>query len=103
MVKNPQANGILERVHQVLGQMLCTAELDMANSVTVGTLPKGYIRNVPLPRVLLCQSAQSRQVHMIPDYYDAPYVDPTYDTPLSLVESAAYVFSPTWHTIAINT
>jgi hypothetical protein len=34
MVKNPQANGIFERVHQVLGQMLCTAELDMADSVT---------------------------------------------------------------------
>ena len=34
MVKNPQANGILECVHQVLGQMLCTAELDMADSVT---------------------------------------------------------------------
>jgi hypothetical protein len=34
MVKNPQANGILERVNQVLGQMLRTAELDMANSVT---------------------------------------------------------------------
>jgi hypothetical protein len=34
MVKNQRANGILERVHQVLGQMLCTAELDMANSVT---------------------------------------------------------------------
>jgi hypothetical protein len=33
-VKNPQANGILERVHQVLGQMLRTAELDMADSVT---------------------------------------------------------------------
>ncbi len=34
-VKNPRANGILERVvHQVLGQMLCTAELDMADSVT---------------------------------------------------------------------
>jgi hypothetical protein len=33
-VKNPQANGILECVHQVLGQMLCTAELDMAHSVT---------------------------------------------------------------------
>jgi hypothetical protein len=31
---NPQANGILECVHQVLGQMLNTAELDMANSVT---------------------------------------------------------------------
>ncbi len=33
-VKNPRANGILERVHQVLGQMLCTADLDMADSVT---------------------------------------------------------------------
>jgi hypothetical protein len=33
-VKNPQANGILECVHQVLGQMLHTDELDMANSVT---------------------------------------------------------------------
>ncbi len=32
--KNPQANAVLERVHQVLGQMLCTAELDMADSVT---------------------------------------------------------------------
>ncbi len=32
--KNPWANGILEHVHQVLGQMLGTAELDMANSVT---------------------------------------------------------------------
>jgi hypothetical protein len=34
MVKNPRANGRLEHVHQVLGQMLHTAELDMANSVT---------------------------------------------------------------------
>jgi hypothetical protein len=34
MVKNPQANGIVKRVHQVLGQMLHTAEIDMANSVT---------------------------------------------------------------------
>jgi hypothetical protein len=34
MVKNPRANGLLECVHQVLGQMLRTAELDMANSVT---------------------------------------------------------------------
>ncbi len=33
-VKNPRANGILERGHQVLGQMLRTAELDMADSVT---------------------------------------------------------------------
>jgi hypothetical protein len=34
MVKNPQANGILEHVHQVLGQMLRTAEIDMADSAT---------------------------------------------------------------------
>jgi hypothetical protein len=33
-VKNPQANGLWECVHQVLGQMLRTAELDMADSVT---------------------------------------------------------------------
>ncbi len=31
-VKYPQANGILECLHQT--QMLCTAEIDMANSVT---------------------------------------------------------------------
>jgi hypothetical protein len=34
MVKNPRANGLLECVHQVLGQMLRTAELDMADSFT---------------------------------------------------------------------
>jgi hypothetical protein len=33
-VNNPRANGILERKHQVLGQMLSKAELDMADSVT---------------------------------------------------------------------
>ena len=32
-VKNPQANAILEQLHQVLTTMLCTAELDMANTV----------------------------------------------------------------------
>jgi hypothetical protein len=34
LVKNSQANGILERVYQVLGQMLCTVEIDLTNSVT---------------------------------------------------------------------
>ncbi len=33
-VKNPRAKGILEHIHQVLGQMLHTAKLDMADSVT---------------------------------------------------------------------
>ena len=32
-VKNPTANAILERVHQVISSMLRTAEIDMAPSV----------------------------------------------------------------------
>jgi hypothetical protein len=32
-VKNPQANAILERIHAVLGNMLCTSKLDMAELV----------------------------------------------------------------------
>ena len=32
-IKNLQANSVLERVHQVFGNMLRTSELDMANSV----------------------------------------------------------------------
>jgi hypothetical protein len=33
-IKNPQANAILERLHQVLAQMLHTSELDMAKTIT---------------------------------------------------------------------
>jgi hypothetical protein len=33
-IKNPQANAILERLHQVLGQMLDTSELNMAKTIT---------------------------------------------------------------------
>jgi hypothetical protein len=33
-IKNPQANAILERLHQVLAQMLCTSKLDMAETIT---------------------------------------------------------------------
>jgi len=32
-IKNPQANAICERVHQILGTMMHTSEIDMANSV----------------------------------------------------------------------
>ncbi len=32
-VKNPQANAILEHIHAVLGNMLCTSELNMAKTV----------------------------------------------------------------------
>jgi hypothetical protein len=34
MVKNPQVNAMLEHMHQVLGQMLRTAEIVMDKSVT---------------------------------------------------------------------
>jgi hypothetical protein len=34
VIKNPQANAILEHLHQVLGQMLRTSELDMAKTTT---------------------------------------------------------------------
>jgi hypothetical protein len=69
----------------------------------VGNLPKGYVRNVPLPRVPESQRAECHQVLKIPDYYEDSYVGPTYDTTRRLVESAAYAFSPAWHAIAINT
>ncbi len=69
----------------------------------VGTLPEGYIRNVPLLQVPRVQSAKSRvQVHTIPDYYKTTYAVPTYISPRSRVESAAYAYSPAWHAIAIN-
>jgi len=75
-------------------------------ALCVGTLPQGYVCNVPLPRIPLRQSTSttsSNQVHTIPDYYQVPYGVPPYDTPRSIVENAAYAFSPAWHTIAINT
>jgi hypothetical protein len=34
MIKNPQANAILECIHQVLAQMSLTTKIDMANSFT---------------------------------------------------------------------
>ena len=33
-VKNPQANAILECVHPMIMEMLCTAEINMANTVS---------------------------------------------------------------------
>jgi hypothetical protein len=69
----------------------------------VGTLPEGYVRNVPLPRVPKILRARSHQVTKIPDYYEDSYAVPTYDITRKLVGSAAYAFSPAWHAIAINT
>ena len=75
--------------------------------VLVGTLPQGYVRNVPLPRIPLGQSTSTptsnNQIHTIPDYYEVPQGVPPYDTSRSIAENAAYAFSPAWHAIAINT
>jgi hypothetical protein len=62
----------------------------------VGTLPKGYVRT-------LQQSTRTQVRYTIPDYYELPYGVPTHTSPHSIVESAAYAFSPAWHAIAINT
>ena len=37
-VKNPTSNAILEQVHQVISTMLCTAQLDMANTVATSNI-----------------------------------------------------------------
>ena len=37
-VKNPTVNAILEQVHQVISTMLCTAELDMADTVVTSDI-----------------------------------------------------------------
>ncbi len=37
-IKNPQANAINERIHWVLEMMMCTSEIDMANSVEPGDI-----------------------------------------------------------------
>jgi hypothetical protein len=76
-----------------------------ARQPSVGTLPGGYIHNAPLPRVPLLQSTSSEtrdQVHMIPDYYEGSYLVSIYNSPCSIVERAAFAFSPAWHAIAIN-
>ena len=43
-IKNPQANGILERAHQTFGNMLRTSGLDMAETVTQDSV-KDFIDN----------------------------------------------------------
>ena len=37
-IKNPQANAILERIHLVVMTMICTAEIDMADSVATSDI-----------------------------------------------------------------
>jgi hypothetical protein len=38
MVKNLKQNAVLKHLHQVIGQMLCTAEIDTANSVALNDI-----------------------------------------------------------------
>jgi hypothetical protein len=119
----PVGDNIQQQLHQILN-ILCKCYLDvdldqchfpifdnvtnncstnLPLSLDIGTLPKGYVRNVPLPRVPVHQSAPAHQVQAIPDYYEDPYRVPTYGIPRSIVERAAYAFSPARHAVAINT
>ncbi len=86
-------------------EILKTNLLGLLGVAGVGTLTKGYIRNVPLPRVPVIQSTSSEprhQVRRIPDYYKGTYVVPMYNSPRSIVEREAFAFFPAWHAIAIN-
>ena len=67
----------------------------------VGNLPKGYIRNVPLPRVPREQSTRQTQVppDTIPHYYENMYTNPMYKSTCRIGER----ISPPWQPNAINT
>ena len=67
-IKNPQANAILERVHQVLMNMLRTAQLDMAETVTASDIDT-FIHDVahgPCAQ----RTAQYLKPPQVPQYLD---------------------------------
>ncbi len=71
----------------------------------VGNLPKGYIHNVPLPRVPQGQSARQSQVlpNTIPHYYEDTYAIHRYNETRRIEERVATANSPQWQPITINT
>jgi hypothetical protein len=71
----------------------------------VGNLPKGYIRNIPLPRVPRGESTrQSRVLHnTIPHYYEDTYTIPMYKGTCRIEERVTPANSPPRRPIAINT
>ena len=60
---------------------------------SVGNLPKGYIRNVPLPRVPRDQSTFQSRVppvrHTLPRYYEDTYAIPMYSDTYRIGERVA--------------
>ena len=93
----------MEDALKVLGHALILKLVVGDTMVNVGTLPQGCVHNVTLPRIPLQQSTSSNEIHMIPDYYKVTHGVPPYNTSHMIVKNAAYVFSPAWHAIAINT
>jgi hypothetical protein len=71
----------------------------------VGNLPKGYIRNVPLPQVPQGQSTRQSQLlpNTIPHYYEDAYAILTYKDTCRIEERVATANSVQWQPIAINT
>jgi hypothetical protein len=92
-------------------------------TTSVGNLPEGYIRNVPLPRVprdqstfqsrvpnvqvrtrsQQCELARTNTVHTIPAYYEESHVITMYNSTCRIGERVATANSPRWQPIAINT
>jgi len=75
-------------------------------NISVGNLPKGYIRDVPLPQVPWDQSTfQSRvpPVHALPVYYKGMHAITMYHSTCRIGERVATANSPQWQPIAINT
>ncbi len=86
---------VRQNLHFVL-QLVLLLGVQLANKLQLLEFYlRGYVHKVPLPRVPIQQSptelvSQVRQT--IPDYYELSYTDPTYDSPCSIVKSAAYAF-----------
>ncbi len=72
-VKNPQANAILEHVHQVLAQMLCTTEFNMAKLVTPNDVDI-FLDNVAWAYHMVLKDSPGMAIFGRDMLFDVPFV-----------------------------
>ncbi len=103
--KNNQLKAVTATVMEMATMTAMTTIMRTKATVSVGNLPKGYIFNVPLPRIPQGQSTGQSQVlpNTIPHYYEDVYAIPTYKDTCRIEERVATANSPQWQPIAINT
>ncbi len=103
--KNNQLKAVTATVTEMEMMTATTTIMKTKVTASVGNLPKGYIFNVPLPRVPRGQSTRQSQVlpNTIPHYYEDVYAIPTYKDTCRIEERVATANSPQWQLIAINT